>query len=147
RTRGVPKMDVAGSTPTGPRVRKIMAAVLPVSAEIHHLATQGYRWVLDADIDGPSPWRRARPDPCRAGTHRDRGARLSGYAPRLAVAGWAALAFFVVLGEIGPLLSLNQWVMDVSLSLYIHVPKLPGQLFHLTPLVLLTALAVVLVAV
>jgi polyether ionophore transport system permease protein len=67
-----------------------------------------------------------------------------GYAPRLAVAGWAALAFFVILGEIGPLLSVNHWVMDVSP--YTHVPKLPGQPFHVTPLVLLTALAVVLVA-
>lgn len=67
-----------------------------------------------------------------------------GFVPRLAVAGWAALSAFVVLGEIGPLLSLNHWVMDVSP--YTHVPKLPGSPFHLLPVVLLTVLGVALVA-
>jgi hypothetical protein len=47
-----------------------------------------------------------------------------GFAPRLAVAGWVALVGFLLLAEIGPLLKLNQWVMD--LSPYAHVPKILG---------------------
>jgi ABC-2 type transport system permease protein len=66
-----------------------------------------------------------------------------GFAPRLAVAGWAALAAFVVLGELGPLLKLNHWVMDVSP--YTHIPKLPGSPFHLLPVVTLIVLSVALI--
>ena len=50
----------------------------------------------------------------------------------------------MVLGELGPLLDLSQWVMD--LSPFAHVPKLPGGPFGATPLVALTAFALLLAA-
>ena len=68
-----------------------------------------------------------------------------GLAPRFVGVGWAALAGFVILGELGPLMGLSQWVMDVSP--FAHVPKLPGAAFSATPLTVLTAVAAVLVAV
>jgi len=58
------------------------------------------------------------------------------------VAGWAALAGFVVLAELGPLLGLSQWVLDVSP--FAHVPKLPGGTFSPAPLIALTAIAALL---
>jgi polyether ionophore transport system permease protein len=66
-----------------------------------------------------------------------------GYAPRLVAVGWAALTVCVLLGELGPLLRLNHWVMDVSP--YAHVPRLPGTDLRWTPLVILTALSLALV--
>ncbi|HET7483654.1 MAG TPA: ABC transporter permease [Actinomycetota bacterium] len=62
-----------------------------------------------------------------------------GFRPRAAMAGWIALAAFVLLAQFGPLLELPQWVMD--LSPFAHVPKLPGAEFSWLPLALLTAVA------
>src|SRR5262245_56222766 len=67
-----------------------------------------------------------------------------GLAPRLAAIGWGALAAFVFLGEVGPILKLNQYVMDVSP--YTHVPRLPGSPVTYTPLVALTVVAAGLIA-
>lgn len=64
---------------------------------------------------------------------------LFGLAPRLAAAAWGALALFVLLGELGPLLKLRQWTMDISP--YTHVPKLPGAPMQATPVVWLTVVA------
>ena len=55
-----------------------------------------------------------------------------GLAPRLTVLGWAALAFFLLLGQLGPLFKLKQWAMD--LSPFAHVPRLPGNAFSVTPM-------------
>lgn len=68
-----------------------------------------------------------------------------GLAPRLAGLGWVALVAFVLLGEVGPLLKLNQRVMDISP--FTHAPRLPGGTVHATPIVVLAAVAVLLVAV
>jgi ABC-2 type transport system permease protein len=68
-----------------------------------------------------------------------------GITSRSAAVGWAALAGFVVLGEVGPLLRFNHWLMDVSP--YTHTPKLPGQAWHAAPVLWLLASAAALVAI
>jgi ABC-2 type transport system permease protein len=45
----------------------------------------------------------------------------------------------------GPLLKLNQWVMD--LSPFAHLPKLPGAPVNLTPIITLTCVTALLTAV
>lgn len=64
-----------------------------------------------------------------------------GLAPRLVVAGWSALAVFLLLGELGPLFGFDQWLMD--LSPWAHVPKVPGSAVTATPLLWLLAVAAV----
>lgn len=64
-----------------------------------------------------------------------------GFAPRLIMAGWVALATFLVLGTLGPVLRLPQWLMNVSP--FAHVPRLPGSAFTATPLLWLAGVAVV----
>ncbi|MGH3655055.1 MAG: ABC transporter permease [Micromonosporaceae bacterium] len=67
-----------------------------------------------------------------------------GFAPRLVVLGWIALVGFLLLGQLGPMLRLDQWAMD--LSPYAHLPKLPGGEFTVTPLAWLVGIAVALIA-
>lgn len=68
-----------------------------------------------------------------------------GVAPRLVPLGWAALVAFLLLGELGPLLKLDQWIMD--LSPFADVPKLPGSQPQTAPILALLLVAAVLVAV
>jgi ABC-2 type transport system permease protein len=65
-----------------------------------------------------------------------------GLAPRLTVLGWALLVVFLLIGQLGPTLELNQAVLDISP--YAHVPKLPAADVTFTPLVWLLAIAVAL---
>ena len=67
---------------------------------------------------------------------------LFGISSRAAVAGWAVLVACILLGELGPLLSLPQAVMD--LSPFAHAPRLPGGPVDLAPLLALTSTAAVL---
>lgn len=67
-----------------------------------------------------------------------------GVGSRFAIAGWVALALFLLLGEIGPLLRLPQRIVD--LSPFAHVPKLPGTDLTALPLVALLCVATALVA-
>jgi polyether ionophore transport system permease protein len=67
-----------------------------------------------------------------------------GLAPRLIMAGWAALVAFLLLGELGPAFDLNQHVMDISP--YAHVPKLPAADMSVTPVAWLLGLAIALAA-
>jgi ABC-2 type transport system permease protein len=67
---------------------------------------------------------------------------LVGLAPRFAAVAWGALGACVILGLIGAALQLDQWVMD--LSPFTHLPKVPGEAFTATPLVLLLAVALAL---
>jgi ABC-2 type transport system permease protein len=68
-----------------------------------------------------------------------------GLYPRAAVASWASLVGFMLIGQFGPLLGLDQWVMD--LSPYGQLPRLPGADWHPLALACLTATAVLLAAV
>jgi ABC-2 type transport system permease protein len=64
---------------------------------------------------------------------------LFGFAPRLSAASWAALAACLLLGQLGPVLHLDRWIMD--LSPFTHVPKLPGDDAAAGPLLSLAAVA------
>jgi ABC-2 type transport system permease protein len=67
-----------------------------------------------------------------------------GLVPRFAAAGWTALVVFVLLGEVGPVLNLKQWLMNISP--FAHSPKLPGNGLSAMPLVVLAAVAAALLA-
>jgi ABC-2 type transport system permease protein len=67
---------------------------------------------------------------------------LFGLAPRFARASWGVLAAGVVLGQLGPLLRLPPWVMN--LSPFTHVPRLPGGVFEAAPLLALQGVAALL---
>ncbi|HWO58848.1 MAG TPA: ABC transporter permease [Umezawaea sp.] len=67
-----------------------------------------------------------------------------GAAPRLVAAGWVALVAFLLLGQLGPLLELDQWAMD--LSPYTHIPRFPAGDVDPVPLVWLVLIAAALVA-
>jgi ABC-2 type transport system permease protein len=69
---------------------------------------------------------------------------LFGLAPRLAVASWGVLGAFLLLGQLGPVLKLAQWAMDISP--FTHVPKAPGSAVVATPLLALSAVAMLLAA-
>ncbi len=64
---------------------------------------------------------------------------LFGLAPRMTAIAWAALALFLVLGQLGSLLQLEPWVMNVSP--FTHVPALPGEELRAAPLAALVAVA------
>ncbi len=71
-------------------------------------------------------------------------ALLAAVLPRYTAVAWAFVAAFMLLAELGPVLKLSQAVMDISP--FTHVPKLPGAAFGWTPLIVLTVIAVVLLA-
>lgn len=68
---------------------------------------------------------------------------LFGVAPRYVVGSWAALVVFLLLGQLGPVLQLPQWAMDISP--FTHVPRLQlGETAE--PLVWLSVVAIGLMA-
>ncbi|MEU9284908.1 ABC transporter permease [Streptomyces sp. NPDC048275] len=69
---------------------------------------------------------------------------LYGLSPQLAPGAWGAAGLTLLLGWIGPALNIPQSVMN--LSPFGHLPKLPGGEMAWTPVVLLTGIAVALVA-
>ncbi|GII81631.1 exporter of polyketide antibiotics [Sphaerisporangium rufum] len=72
-------------------------------------------------------------------------AALFGLLPRLAGLTWAALAMFLLLGQVGALLGLPAAALD--LSPFSHLLKLPGGEVTATPLLVLTAIAAALLAI
>lgn len=68
-----------------------------------------------------------------------------GLVPRLAPASWAVLVVFLLVGEIGALVDLPSWAMN--LSPFTHVPRLPGADFRVAPLLWLTTVAAALLGV
>src|SRR3954470_2898539 len=57
-----------------------------------------------------------------------------GIAPRASAAGWAAVALCVLIGEIGPVADIGDWLLDTSP--FTHVPRLPGGALSAAPLTL-----------
>lgn len=53
--------------------------------------------------------------------------------------GWAFLVAFLTVGQLGELLRLPGWLIDVSP--YVHVPRMPTEAFAPAPLLVLTGLA------
>jgi ABC-2 type transport system permease protein len=70
---------------------------------------------------------------------------LFGLMPRAVNVAWGALGACFLVSYLGPLLSLPDWVMD--LSPYSHIPLLPAEDFSAGPLIALTAIAAALTAV
>jgi polyether ionophore transport system permease protein len=58
---------------------------------------------------------------------------------RWAALGWAFLVAFLTVGQLGELLRLPRWVID--LSPYVHVPKMPVEAFTPGPSLVLTGIA------
>lgn len=69
---------------------------------------------------------------------------LFGLAPRLTAVSWGLLGGCLFLSELGPLLRLRQWALD--LSPFGHLPSLPGGRLAGAPLLWLTVTAAVLTA-
>jgi ABC-2 type transport system permease protein len=69
---------------------------------------------------------------------------LFGLAPRLAPVSWAVLAVSAFLVLLGPLMQLDQWLLD--LAPFSHIPKVPGADVSATPLLWLLAATAGLVA-
>ena len=70
---------------------------------------------------------------------------LFGLLPRLVIGAWVALVVFVLLGQIGPILQLDQWAMDVSP--FSHVPAANGSTFDVVPVIWLVLVSAALAAV
>jgi ABC-2 type transport system permease protein len=103
-------------------------------ARTHDIGTQLPRVLWSALVQLPAVW-------VLAGIT----VALFGLAPRLAMAAWGALGLFLLVGELGPLLKLKQWMMDVSP--FTHVPRLPGAQMRTTPLIWLVTVAAALTAI
>jgi putative exporter of polyketide antibiotics len=67
---------------------------------------------------------------------------LFGALPSAASVAWAVLVTFLVMGQLGPIIGLDQWVMN--LSPFTHAPALPASRFEVAPLIWLSLAAVVL---
>jgi ABC-2 type transport system permease protein len=61
-----------------------------------------------------------------------------------AVLGWAVVVIFATLGQVGELLGLPRWVLD--LSPYTHAPRMPLEPFETGPALVLTAIAAAVLA-
>lgn len=73
------------------------------------------------------------------------GVAAFGIVPQLSASVWAVLAGFVTLGQVGAVLGWPQWLLDVSP--FTHLPRLPGGVVSVTPLLTVTAVAIVIAAV
>jgi ABC-2 type transport system permease protein len=62
-----------------------------------------------------------------------------GLVPRWAPLAWVAVVLFALLDQLGPMLKLDGWVLDVSP--FRHVPQLPGGTFAATPLIWLVTVS------
>lgn len=101
---------------------------LSYGSQVHDVGGQVARLLGAALVQLPAAW-----------VFAGFGAALFGLLPRLSSLAWAALVICLLVFDLGVLLKLNQWVVDVSP--FAHVPKLPGGAATATPLVWLTVVA------
>jgi polyether ionophore transport system permease protein len=71
-------------------------------------------------------------------------AALAGAAPRFAPFAWGVLLVSLIVTEVGPLTTLPSWVLD--LSPFTHLSHLPGGSFEVVPALVLTLIALALMA-
>jgi ABC-2 type transport system permease protein len=110
------------------------AAGLAYGLQIHDIGGQVPRLLAAALVHLPAAW-------VLGGV----GVALFGLLPRYSSAlTWGGLIACLVLLELGALLGLSQWLID--LSPFAHVPKLPGTGFTATPLLWLTVVSAALAA-
>ncbi|MBX6388642.1 MAG: ABC transporter permease [Frankia sp.] len=124
---------VALAAPVLPLAAAGLAAGLAHGLQIGDVANQTGRLFAAAIVQLPAVW-------AFAGL----ATALIGLAPRRFLVVWVALVVCLLLGQLGPTLRLDQWVMD--LSPFTHLPRLPGAGVTATPLIVLPAVAVALVA-
>jgi ABC-2 type transport system permease protein len=67
---------------------------------------------------------------------------LFGWLPRLVGLAWGALVAFLLLGQLGPVLQLGQWALN--LSPFTHAPQVPAEPLTAVPVLGLVAVAVAL---
>lgn len=65
---------------------------------------------------------------------------LYGVAPRASSTSWGVLGLFLVLGQLGPVIGLPGWAMD--LSPFSHLPRMPGGGISPTPFIWMLTVAV-----
>jgi len=70
---------------------------------------------------------------------------LFGVLPRLTSLSWGVLAACLLLGQLGQILQFPQWVRN--LSPFTHIPKLPSADLEIAPLLALTTIAVIFMAI
>ncbi len=70
---------------------------------------------------------------------------LFGIVPRFTVASWGALVVFLVVGQLGAILQLDQLILDISP--FTHVPDVPLEPIAVAPLAWLIAVSIMLSAV
>jgi ABC-2 type transport system permease protein len=70
---------------------------------------------------------------------------LFGLAPNYSDSIWGVVVAFFLLGQLGRILQFPQWTLD--LSPFSHIPALPADELTVTPLLILTSLALVLVVI
>jgi polyether ionophore transport system permease protein len=70
---------------------------------------------------------------------------LFGLLPRATAVSWGVLVSCLLLGQLGQILQFPQWALN--LSPFSHIPRFPAADFELAPLLILTALAIILTAI
>jgi ABC-2 type transport system permease protein len=99
----------------------------------HNLSTEIPQLLTAALIQTPATW-------VLAGI----AILIIGALPRYTQASWGAVVIALLISELGPVLQLGHWAMDISP--FTHLPKLPGGTITTTPIIWLFAIAIALTA-
>jgi ABC-2 type transport system permease protein len=99
----------------------------------HHLADQLGNDTVAALLQTPAAW-----------TLAGIAIAITGLLPSYSNTAWAAVAIVILIGELGPVLRLSHWAMDISP--FTHLPKLPGGSITATPIIWLVVVAAALTA-